>query len=604
MSLLAQSAIFLGAAVLAVVVSKRLGFGSVLGYLAAGAAIGPWGLRFVGDVEDVLHFAEFGVVLLLFIIGLELQPGRLWTMRRQIFGLGALQAGLTAAALTAATVALGLPVLQAVVVSLALSLSSTAFALQTLAEKGQLTTRYGRGAFSILLFQDMAAIPIIALIPLLAVDPGDLDARSMLTSGATVLVALVAVVVAGRFFLGQVLRVIAATGVREVFTATALLVVIGTALLMEQAGLSMALGAFVAGVLLADSEFRHALEADIEPFKGLLLGLFFVAIGMSINFGIVQAHGLTILGVAFGLVSLKLAILYGLGRFAKLGKRGSWMLAISLSQGGEFGFVIFNIAAGSAIMGQILAEILTLIVTLSMALTPLLFFVTERFISPAKVAADYEIPEPEDHKVIIAGFGRFGQIVGRVLRAKRIGFTALEISSEQVNFVMKYGNKVYYGDASRLDLLRAAGADTAKVFVLAIDDVEASVHTAETVTRNFPNLTIYARARNREHAYRLLDLGIEHVVRETFHSSLQLAREVLGGLGTSASESNTLVATFREHDEKRLLEHRTLRHDEAKMVEMAKEWAKELEALFEQDTQAERPAGTKDEARRKIRDHA
>lgn len=602
MSLLAQSAIFLGAAVLAVVVSKRLGFGSVLGYLAAGAAIGPWGLRFVGEVEDVLHFAEFGVVLLLFIIGLELQPSRLWTMRRQIFGLGALQAGLTAAALTATTVALGLPVLQAVVVSLALSLSSTAFALQTLAEKGQLTTRYGRSAFSILLFQDMAAIPIIAVIPLMAVDPADLDARSMLTSGAMVLAVLVAVVVIGRFFLGQILRFIAATAVREVFTATALLVVIGTALLMQQVGLSMALGAFVAGVLLANSEFRHALEADIEPFKGLLLGLFFVAIGMSINFGIVQAHGLTILGVALGLVALKLAILYSLGRPSGLGKRGSWMLAISLSQGGEFGFVIFNIAAGSAIMDQVLAESLTLIVTLSMALTPLLFFVTERFIRPSKVAADYEIPEPEDHKVIIAGFGRFGQIVGRVLRAKQIGFTALEISSEQVNFVLKYGNKVYYGDASREDLLRAAGADKAKIFVLAIDNVEASLRTAEAVTHNFPNLTIYARARNRDHAYRLMDLGIEHIVRETFHSSLQLSREVLGGLGMGASESDTIVTTFRDHDEKRLLEHRTLRHDEAKMAELAKEWAKELEELFEQDTQVEEEAKSKED--RRIRDHA
>ncbi len=601
MSLLGQSAIFFGAAVVAVPLTKRLGLGAVLGYLAAGAMIGPWGLSLIGDVESILHFAEIGVVLLLFIIGLELQPSRLWTMRKSVFGLGALQVGCSAALLSLAGVVFGLSWLEALVVGLALSLSSTAFALQTLAEKRQMPTRHGRAAFSVLLFQDLAAIPILAVLPLLA--SGDAvtsgtepELEAQLVAVALAFGAVAAVVLGGRMLLRPCLRLIAASGIREVFTAFALLTVLGTALLMEQVGLSMALGAFIAGVLLADSEYRHAMEADIEPFKGLLLGLFFMAVGMSVNIGLLIEKPFLIAALVAGLIAVKIAVLYGLGRSYGLNDRSSWYLAIAISQGGEFAFVIFNIAVGARILEHGLSELLILVVTVSMVATPLLILIMERLSAARGKPVQKDEPVPaieEDNRVIIAGFGRFGQVVGRVLRAKRIGFTALEVSSAQVDFVKKFGNKIYYGDASRLDLLRAAKADQARIFVLAIDDEEASLRTAETVKKNFPHLTIYARARNRSHAYKLIDLGIETVTRETFFSGLEVARSVLGSLGVSSAESAKIVETFRIHDERRLMAHRDIHHDIDKMAEVAKTWAKELEEIFEEDERRqEERAGT------------
>ncbi len=590
MAFLIQVTIFLAAAVIAVPVFRRLGLGAVLGYLAAGVAVGPRGLGLAGDVDSILHFAEFGVVLLLFVIGLELQPTRLWTMRRSVFGLGGAQVLVSAAVIALAGYALGVPALAAIIAGLGLSLSSTAFALQTLAEKGQLTARHGRAAFSVLLFQDLAAIPMLAVVPLLG---GGMDGASggdIALGIAKVAVVLAAVVVGGRLLLNRLLRLVAASGVREAFTAMTLLTVVVTALLMQLVGLSMALGAFLAGVLLAESEYRHALEADIEPFKGLLLGLFFIAVGMSIDLGLIVDEPLTVIGLTAGLVSLKGAVLFGLGRLSGARPMVALRLAATIAQGGEFAFVIFGAAVLAGTMPEDLSNLLILVVGLSMAVTPLLMAAAERLAARGETPAarDMELPPVEENQVIIAGFGRFGQMVGRLLRARKIGFTALEISPDQVDFVRRFGNKVHYGDASRLDLLRAAKADAAKIFVLAIDDVEASLRTAETVRQNFPHLKIYARARNRQHAYRLMEVGAQVIQRETLLSSLDVGRRVLEGLGFSAGEAARTTDMFHDHDVKRLEEHFEMRHDEERMARLAREWALELEELFEQDAAEER----------------
>jgi monovalent cation:proton antiporter-2 (CPA2) family protein len=586
MSLLLEAAVYLASAVIAVPLFRRLGLGAVLGYLAAGVVIGPWALGLISDVDHILHFAEFGVVLLLFIIGLELQPARLWTMRRAVFGLGGAQVFVTASVLSVAGYALGLDPTAAGVVGLSLSLSSTAFALQTLAEKNQLTTRHGRTAFSILLLQDLAVIPMLAIVPLLAPQAtGPMESSGMVAALQTLAIVVV-VGLGGHFLLRPVLRVVAASGTREVFTAMALLTVVGTALLMEWVGLSMALGAFLAGVLLADSEYRHALEADIEPFKGMLLGLFFIAVGMSLNVGLVAERPGLVLALVAGLIAIKFVILFTFGRLIGLNSTSARALGVTISQGGEFAFVIFGVAVTAQLLDRGVAELLIAVVTVSMAVTPLLTFVNESMLRswPEKRAArEFEAPPENEKHVIVAGFGRFGQIVARVLRAKKIPFTALEISPEQIDFVRKYGNKVYYGDASRLALLHAARADKAAAFVLAIDDVEASLRTAETVRRHFPKLPVYARARDRKHAHQLIDLGVTIIRRETLHSSLDLASALLTGLGLSASEAENAVETFRQHDEMLLFAHYWHHNDEEKMQALSKEGALQLKELFEQD---------------------
>lgn len=604
MALLYEVVIFLVAAVIAVPIFRRLGLGAVLGYLAAGLAIGPWGLNLVGEVEDTIHFAELGVVLLMFIIGLELQPSRLWTMRKSVSGLGGLQVLVTCVLLTGVGLLLGLPPAAAVVVGASLSLSSTAFALQVLAEKNQLTTRYGRAAFSILLFQDLAVIPLLALVPLLGAQPAGPMDGSALEQVAVTAAILAAVVLGGRHGLRFAFRVVAATRIREVFTAMALLTVLGMALLMDVLGLSMALGAFIAGLLLANSEFRHALEADIEPFKGLLLGLFFIAVGMSLDVGQVVAKPLLVAGLVVGLVALKAAVLYGVGRWHGLKPEGARALAIAISQGGEFAFVILGVAVSATAVTRDLADLLIAVVTLSMVATPLLFLVEERMRARLKPAGatDFDQPPEQDNHVIIAGFGRFGQIVARVLRAKKIRFTALEINPEQVDFVRNFGNIVYYGDASRLDLLYAAKTESAAAFVLAVDDVEASVHIAEVVRETFPKVPIYARARNRKHFYRLMDLGVEVIRRETFLASLDLTREVLKGIGLSTFDAEKAVTTFREHDEKRLYAHQDYHNDEEKMRYFAQKAAEELETLFTEDVaEDEKAARDAAAARRQAR---
>jgi monovalent cation:proton antiporter-2 (CPA2) family protein len=585
-SFLVQAALFLAAAAIAAPLAKRLGVGSVLGYLVAGIVLGPYGLGFVVSIyeaESILHIAEFGVVLLLFLIGLELRPARLWAMRGPVFGLGAAQVATAASALSLGAWLAGLPAPAALVAGYALALSSTAFVLQILEEKGELRTRHGRYAFAILLFQDLAAIPFLALVPLLGSGTGGgLSLLAVLKAmGAIALVFL-----AGRFLLRRLYPLVAATGVQEAMTASALLTVVLVALLMEQVGLSAALGSFLAGALLAESAYRHEIEADIAPFEGLLLGLFFVAVGLSLNLGVVIEQPLTVLGIVLGLVAVKAALLVPLGLFWGLPARGARRLALALAQGGEFAFVLVAAALAARVLGRAEGDLLNVAVTLSMALTPLLLIVDE-LLARRSTAPEPVYEEPEQQPVIIAGFGRFGQIVARVLRAKRIPFTALDASSAQIDFVARYGSKVYYGDASRLDLLRAASAGTARALVLAIDDVEVSVKTAEVVRIHFPMLPVYARARNRQHAFRLMDLGVRTLRRETFLSALDLARELLEDLGSSRAEAQRAVEAFRAHDERRLRDDHAHWTDEERVRLRARRAAEELEEMFARDAAAE-----------------
>jgi glutathione-regulated potassium-efflux system ancillary protein KefC/glutathione-regulated potassium-efflux system protein KefB len=593
MSPLIETAIFLSAAVIAVPLFKKLRLGAVLGFLAAGIVIGPHALGLVSDVENILHFSELGVVLLLFIIGLELQPSRLWVLRKSVFGLGGAQVVVTAAVLGLIVYSLGLTPESALVAGLGLSLSSTAFVLQILAEKNQLTTRHGRASFAILLFQDLAVIPMLALIPLLAAKG---ITSSQGSPGFAVLKALAlvaAVIIGGHYLLRPVFRAIAASRIQEVFTAAALLVVIGTSLLMQLVGLSMSLGAFIAGVLLADSEYRHELEANIEPFKGLLLGLFFIAVGMSANLDLVASHPFAILAAVIILMAIKSAVVFVLGKLSGYSTACARNLAVALSQGGEFAFVLFGVAAAHQIMDKSVADMLIVVVTLSMALTPAFFSLNEaiekRWLRSDK-PPDFDKIDEGENRVIIAGFGRVGQIVGRILRLRKIGFTALEMSQEQVDVVRRFGSKVYYGDASRLDLLRAAKADKAEIFVLAIDDVASSLKTAATVKKHFPNLAIYARARNRFHAYQLMDIGVDGLIREALLSSLDLAKQVLQGLGIEEEKARGTIEMFKAHDEKTLLAQHAVHHDETKLIQSAKEAAQELQGIFEADTSSEKDA--------------
>ncbi len=584
---LIQVAVFLAAAAIAAPLGRSLRMGAVLGYLAAGVIIGPYvlgPLYALNDVGAVLHFGEFGVVMLLFVIGLELRPVRLWALRSAIFGLGTAQLIATSLVLAAIGVAFGIAATQALFIGLALSLSSTAFALQVLEEKGELTTRHGRLAFSVLLFQDLAAIPLIALVPLFAL--GGAEHTMDVKSAVLAIVTILGVIAVGRFLLSRLYRIVAATGVREAMTASALLTVVGVALVMEAAGLSAALGAFIAGALLADSEYRHQIEADIAPFEGLLLAVFFIAVGMSIDLGVLVAKPAALLGIVVGLVAIKATILYLLGRWWGLPSGSARRLGLVISQGGEFAFVLFAAGALEGVIGRPMANLLTLAVTLSMAATPLLLLIDDavnRALKPAP--PEYEIPPGGDHHVIVAGFGRFGQIVARVLRARQIPFTALDSSIEQVDFVKRFGAKIYYGDAGRLDILRAAGADKARAFVLAIDKVDASVRVAEIVRRHFPDLPIYARARDRIHVHKLMDLGVTIIERETFLSAIELTTKLLRGLGLKAAEVKRLIETFKRHDEKRLFDDYKYYTDVEKVRANALTAAVELEELFARDVE-------------------
>ncbi len=585
MSLLAQIAIFLAAAVIAVPIFRRFKLGSVLGYLTAGIIIGPASLGLVSSVETTQNIAQFGIVLLMFVIGLELQPSRLWVLRRSIFGLGSAQVLATTIAVGGAAYFVFAQTWQsALIIGFALSMSSTALALQLLAERGQLNSQFGRAAFSILLFQDVSVMPALALLPLL----GAASEKSAGSGGWLVIklvAVLAAVIIGGRFVLRPMLRIIAASRVAEAFTAAGLLIVLGTALLVSQVGLSLSLGAFLAGVLLADSEFRHELEADIEPFKGLLLGLFFISVGMSANLGLVREKPLLIIGLTVGLVALKILVLWAIGRLSGLSRTATRGLSISLPSGGEFAFVLFGLAAGLRIMDSQVADLLVLVVTASMILSPVLLALYDvTFKTSESDGRPFDTPVELYPKVLIAGFGRFGQIVGRILLAKQIAFTALEANQTQVDFLRRFGNQIYYGDASRLELLRAAHAENAEVFVLAIDDADASVKTAELIRQHFPHLKIFARARNRQHAFRLMDLGVRYIIRETLASSLEMSLQVLESLGLSKSAAKETVRQFRAHDEATLAKQHAVKDDEKKFLETTRESAEQLLHLFETDT--------------------
>ncbi|HEU4601543.1 MAG TPA: monovalent cation:proton antiporter-2 (CPA2) family protein [Steroidobacteraceae bacterium] len=586
MSLLAQVAVFLAASVVAIPLFRKLRLSSILGYLAAGVCIGPWGLRFVNDTEGVMHIAEFGVVLLLFVIGLELQPSRLRAMRKAVFGLGLLQVVATTIVLALIARSFGLTDGAAFVTAFALSLSSTPLVLQLLAERQQLNTQHGRSGFAILLFQDIAVMPVLAILPLLATNTPDHASLSATLLGmAKALAVLLALAFGGPYLLRPLLRIIAQTKVGEAFTAAALLVVIGTALLASSVGLSMALGAFVAGLLLADSEYRHELEADIEPFKGLLLGLFFMSVGMTANIGLLLNHPLRIILLVLGLMAVKALVLWGIARFTRHSADASRGLAFALPQAGEFGFVLFSLGVSYGLLEQALADELVIVVTLSMIASPFFMLIQSKLIEPhlSKPTRPFDEIKTDGSRVLIAGFGRFGQIVGRILTMRKVQFTALEASVDQVDFVRRFGNKVYYGDASRLELLQAAGAAQAEVFVLAIDDIEASIRTAEMVRKHFPHLKVLARARNRQHAIRLMDLDVRYVIRETYLSSLDMAQKALEKLGMPHHEAVESIRRFDEHDTRRLRIQREIGGDEQKLIQSARDAAVELEKLFEAD---------------------
>ena len=581
--------IFLLAAVVAVPLFQRFGLGAVLGYLFAGLLMGPYGLRVVKDPAAVLSFSELGVVMLLFVIGLELSPSRLWIMRRQVFGLGGLQVLVTAALFGGAATAFGLGWQAALVIGMGLALSSTAVGLQLLAERKELQTGFGRASFAILLFQDLAAIPLLALIPLLdATHAAGAAGGGSAMPGVLKAVGMIAlVVVGGRLVLRQLFRAVAWTKMAEVFTATSLLVVVGTAWLMQKAGLSMGLGAFLAGLLLADSEFRHELEAQIEPFKGLLLGLFFIAVGMSIDLVRVTAEPWLIAGGVLALMAVKGLVLVALGwRPGRLRLREALMLGAVLALGGEFAFLVFGEAFKHGIFDAVLRDRLVAIVGISMGVTPLLVIVVSRWRQghpekKAERAAD--VIDQESPRVIIAGFGRMGQIVGRMLRGQRIPFTALENSVEQVELMRRFGTMIHYGDPSRADLLRAAHVERAEAFVLTTDDPETSVRTARLVRSLYPHVKIFARARNRQHAFKLMDLGVEAVVRETFHSSLEMGEQLLQALGLPPDAAHDRRERFRLHDEQILREQHLVYDDEAAMIASSEQARRDLEKLFEAD---------------------
>jgi monovalent cation:proton antiporter-2 (CPA2) family protein len=566
-SVFLQAFIYLAAAVFVVPVARRLGLGSALGYLLAGVLIGPYVLGLVGkEGQDVMHFAEFGVVLMLFLVGLELEPRILWRMRTSVLGLGGSQVAVTALVIGLIAFSFGLEWQTALAIGLTLSLSSTAIVLQTLEEKGWLKTQAGKRGFSVLLFQDVAVIPILAILPFLAlpnlgVSPGEgglsvhgpTEDRTVWMETALVLGVVTGIVLAGRYLTRPLFHWIARTRAHEVFIATALLLVVGITLAMNFVGLSPALGTFLAGVVLAESEYRHELESDIEPFKGLLLGLFFLAVGASINFSLIADSTLLVLGLVAILIVTKFGVLLFLGRVFGLRLADNLMFAVMLAQGGEFAFLLFSYATESRVLERDLANLLVVVVVLSMMITPLLIITYERWLRPrfqdcVSPPEDTTI-EDDDNPVIIAGYGRFGQIVQRMLSAGRISSTLLDHDAGQIELTGRFGNKVFYGDASRRELLEAAGATRAKLLVVAIDNRDKAVEMVRVARQHFPQLKVLARAYDRPHAYRLMEAGADEISRETFGSALIMGEAAYKALGYDDAQAYRIMRTFRRHDE-------------------------------------------------------
>lgn len=588
--------IYLAAAVIFIPIAKKLGLGSVLGYLLAGVVIGPSLLGFIGqEGQDIMNFAEFGVVMMLFLIGIELEPALLWNMRAPILGLGGLQVLITAAAIAGLALLLGQPLNASLALGMTLSLSSTAIVLQSLKEKGQLSSAAGQSAFSVLLFQDIAVIPMLAIFPLLAGPDSNGAAghgsslRDNLPAWMQTLVvlgAVIVIIVAGQYLVRPLLRVVARTRVRELFTAFALLLVVAISVLMSLVGLSPALGAFLGGVVLANSEYRHELESDIEPFKGLLLGLFFMAVGASIDFKLVLSMPWVILGLVVSLMALKAIILLILGKTFRISTEQNLLFSMALSQVGEFAFVLLAFTQQNNILSARMASIMTAVVALSMALTPLLLLIHERIVQPRfnKTSADTNTREADEiqekHPVIIAGFGRFGNIVGRFLRVNGVKATILDLDSDRVDALHNLGVKVYYGDASRRDLLAAAGAADAKVIIIAMDTVEQTLDVVKMVRKHFPHLQMLVKAENIPDTYELMDLGVLHIYRETLDTSLRMGADALQMLGVRAYHAHRNINTFRKQDEKALKGLSAIRNDKKLYINTVKERIEELEKLM------------------------
>ena len=589
--------VYLAAAVIAVPVARFLGLGSIIGYLGAGILIGPWGLKFVTDPQQMLSFAEFGVVLMLFLVGLELEPQRLWSLRKPIFGWGSTQLFGSAALLALAAIAFHVDWRLAVVAAIGLAMSSTAIGLGVLAERNMMATTSGESILSVSLLQDIAAIPILALLPFLALAVGHEEAGGGWLGAAKAFGTIAAIILGGRLLLRPMLRWIAMSDTPEIFTAASLLLVVATAALMNAVGLSMALGAFLAGVLLAESEYRRELETDIEPFKGLLLGLFFIAVGMSIDFAVVLKQPALIAGVVVAFLAIKAFVLWAMARAMPVPKLERPIFVILLAQGGEFGFVVFQTAAQAGVISATVSSFLVAAVAISMLLTPLLLVAADRwwipFLAGTRRSADVEeLKELQNESVIIAGFGRYGQIVGRMLYANGVKPTVLDHDAEAIEALRKFGWRVYYGDATRLDLMRTAGADKARLLVLAIDDIEQSIECAKMVRENFPALTIVARARNVQHYYQLHELGVTLIERETLDSALMTARSALEQLGWQPHQARNLALRFRRHNVAQLAAIAPHRKDEARLIAAAKQGRQQLEELFaiERQQAAERQA--------------
>ncbi len=594
-SLLLIALFYLAAGVISVPIAQRLGLGSVLGYLIAGALIGPFALELVGDQTRVMHFAEFGVVIMLFLIGLEIRPSLLWSMRKTFFGLGGAQVLLTGIVLALVSLILGLDWRAAIAIGFILSLSSTAIVLQTLEEKNLRQTPTGNAAFGILLFQDLSIIPLFALLPLLgvsgeaihSVNQGILTSFPLWVRAAGIAGAITVVILVGRYLMHPIFRFIAKTHSREIFTATTLLLVIAVALLMQAVGLSAALGAFLAGVVLADSEFRRELEADIEPFRSLLLGLFFMSVGASLDLGLVSAKPFILSGMVIGLMSIKFAIVYVVMRLFGNKSNTAAQTAAALGQGGEFAFVLLGVATSFQVVSNNIAALVTAAVAVSMALTPIALILYDKFYRDNLPHKD----EPEKGQLderpdaIIAGFGRFGQIASRLLIVNGFKTSTLDSSSEQVELVRRFGRRVYYGDATRLDLLRAAGAADAKILVIAIDDRDQAENLVEMARKYFPHLKILARAFDRRHAYRLLDKGAHIVERETFEAGLMLGQVALEVLGFQKHHAASAARLFRHHDEEVFHSLAHVWGDEERYVIASRETSDRMNELLAADIQ-------------------
>lgn len=584
-SYLLQFLIFIGFSIIIVPLLQKIGFGSVLGYLIVGIVVGPFGFKLIAASENVSHVSEFGVVFLLFMIGLEIQPRKLWSMRRHLLQLGGLQILFCTLAFFGLGMLLGLSVTAAVVVGFALSLSSTAFAVQSLSERNVLNTEFGRASFATLLMQDLIAIPALALIPMMAVVKME-NQQAPAANGWFGLVIIAALIGVSRYLTRPLFRIIANLRSRDLFTAVTLFIVLGVAGLMQMVGLSAALGTFIAGVLLADSEYRTELEANLEPFKALLLGLFFIAAGMGVDLSLLAEKPLLVVGLTLGYLIFKSVIIYFVGRLFKMNHQNSKMMALSISQGGEFAFVILSMALQFSLLQSEILDILTLVITASMALSPVISLVDEYLsrLLTRKLEPEFDKIDSEKPVVIIAGFGRFGQIFGRILHAQGISFVAIDHDADQIDLVRKFGRKVYYGDASRKDILEAAGAATAKYFILAIDDVQMSVKISETLKKNYPGLKIFARARNRGHVFDLMALGVEDIKRETFDSSVYFVRDLLLDMGFKEDLANRIVEKFRVHDEIMIKKQFLVREDDHSMLSVSQQGVEQLSQVLREES--------------------